>query len=100
MGSAGSRSVVSRRLTIPEQILQDFGIERPQEIDCLPSPGSLAPGSSTANCIRAKRELSDGAIERSFRSTPKLRLNESVFRSPMNWGMAPSSWPLPDLPIG
>jgi len=33
MGSRGSRSVVSRRLTLPEQILQDFGIDRPEEID-------------------------------------------------------------------
>jgi hypothetical protein len=33
MGSAGSRPVVSRRLTLPEQLLQDFGIERPEEID-------------------------------------------------------------------
>jgi Zn-dependent peptidase ImmA (M78 family) len=33
MGSAGSRPVVNRRLTLPEQLLQDFGIESPEEID-------------------------------------------------------------------
>lgn len=33
MGSGGSEKVVNRRLTLPEKILQNFGVESPKEID-------------------------------------------------------------------
>src|SRR6202165_5811695 len=33
MGSGGSEKVVNRRLQLPEKILQNFGVESPEEID-------------------------------------------------------------------